>query len=78
MNVSYNSIAMNNIILVFQVLISILLILVILIQTKGKGFGRSTTGNVSFTRRGLEKIVFKLTFVLAALFIIISILQLVT
>jgi len=62
--------------LVLQIVISLLLIFLILIQNKGVGFGRAMGGNMSFTKRGLEKVVFKMTFVLSILFIVISILQL--
>lgn len=48
----------------------------ILIQTKGTGFGRVWGASVSFARRGLEKLVFRATFVLALLFIVLAILQL--
>lgn len=69
---------METTVIVLQIIISILLTLAILVQTKGKGFGRSWGGgNVSFTRRGLEKLVFKSTFILTAAFILVSILQLV-
>jgi len=46
-------------------------------QAKGTGLGRSFGGggNVSFTRRGLEKVIFKITFVFSALFIASSLLQ---
>jgi len=45
----------------------------ILIQARGTGFGRGSTA--SFTRRGLEKLIFRLTFVFAAIFMLVSILQ---
>lgn len=54
---------------------SVVLVLLILLQAKGTGFGRSANAT-SFTRRGLEKIVFKLTFIVTGLFIVVSILQL--
>jgi len=66
----------QNTFLIIQIIISILLVLVILIQSKGTGFGRAWGGKTSFTRRGLERVVFKATFVLAILFILVSILQL--
>ena len=68
---------MQSALITFQIIISILLTFAILIQTKGTGFGKSWGGAVSFTRRGLEKLVFKATFVLTAAFIIVSILQIV-
>lgn len=65
---------MQNFLTIVQVLLSLALIIVILVQAKGTGMGRSTT--TSFTRRGLEKLIFRLTFVLAALFLLVSIIQL--
>ncbi len=66
---------MNNGIIVLQIIVSLLLVGAILVQTKGTGFGRAWGGSTSFTRRGLEKLIFRGTFVLTTLFIIISILQ---
>ena len=62
-----------SILTIIQIVVSVVLIFFVLIQSKGKGFGRST--NVSFTRRGLEQVVFKFTFVLTFIFIAISIFQ---
>lgn len=62
--------------LVLQSIVAVSLIAMILVQSKGKGFNRSIGGPSSFTRRGLEKIVFRATFVLTGVFIVISILQL--
>ncbi len=68
---------MNQILIILQIIASIILIGLILIQAKGTGFGRSgPSGGTSFTRRGLEKFVFKATFVVAFIFIGVSILQL--
>jgi protein translocase SecG subunit len=67
---------MKDVLLVFQVIVSVLLVGAILVQTKGTGFGRVWgSSGVSFARRGLEKLVFKMTFVLAALFVILAIVQ---
>ncbi len=66
---------MENLLLVAQIITGILLIGAILIQTRGTGFGRGSS-HASFTRRGLEKLVFRLTFVLVAIFVIVSILRL--
>lgn len=65
---------MKTALLVIQTLTGITLIAVILIQSRGTGFARTT--HASFTRRGLEKVVFKMTFVLALVFILVSILHL--
>ena len=62
---------MNNIFLYFQLVISVLVIVLILIQSRGTGFARGfSASQVSFARRGLEKLIFKLTFVVVALFIL--------
>ena len=66
---------MDMFLLSIQVISALLLIVLITLQTKGKGFGPKSSGGASFTRRGLEKVVFRFTFVLAAIFIIVSILR---
>jgi len=57
-----------------QILVSFVLIVVILLQAKGAGlggiFGRQAS--VFRTRRGVEKTLFQFTIVLAAVFLIIS------
>lgn len=62
---------------VAQILISVFLIAVILLQSKGSGFGGAfgTQAAVFRTRRGLERSLFQLTLVLTALFIVISLLS---
>lgn len=68
---------MNQILTIVQIVVSIVLVGLILIQARGTGFGRSSSvGGSGFTRRGLEKLVFRLTFVIAFLFIAISVLRL--
>lgn len=67
---------MKDVLTVIQIIVSLLLMAAILVQAKGTGFGRSWGGSSSFTRRGLEKLIFRATFVLSALFLIISFLQL--
>jgi len=61
---------MEKILLITQVIISVLLGLLILIQGKDEGFTASS-GSQSFkiTRRGPEKVIFIATIVLAALFL---------
>ena len=68
---------MQNFIVVIQIMIACILIVVILVQVKGVGFGRVWGGQASFARRGLEKLVFKLTFVFSFIFILTSILALI-
>ena len=64
-----------------SVLVSILLIVLILLQVKGGGLGTlmggDAGGGISRTRRGLEKTLFQITIVMAALFLGISILAVV-
>lgn len=64
---------MKAILFTAQVVVSIAVIVLILIQARGTGFGRGSASNASFTRRGLEKLIFKLTFVSVFLFLAISI-----
>jgi preprotein translocase subunit SecG len=60
-----------------QIIISIVLILVLLIQTRGAGFGGTFNSDSSVfrTRRGIEKTLFQLTIVLTVVFVVISILS---
>ena len=70
---------MQTFLYIAQVLLSVLLIIAVLLQVKGTGFGRvwGGLGGTSFSRRGLEGIVFKSTFVLAFLFLLISAIDLI-
>jgi len=65
---------MKDTFLVLQIIISVLVVAAITIQVKGGGFSRNFTAG-SFTRRGLERIVFRSTFVLVFLFVLVSVLQ---
>jgi preprotein translocase subunit SecG len=59
------------------IITSILLMLVILLQTKGSGFSGAFGGDTSSiyrTRRGVEKLLFQLTIGVAVLFVVLSIL----
>ncbi|EKE05944.1 MAG: hypothetical protein ACD_19C00140G0011 [uncultured bacterium] len=62
---------MQQIVQIIQSISAILLIIFVLIQVRGTGFSRSSNSS-SFTRRGVEKLVFKLTFFVAALFLVMS------
>jgi len=59
---------------IIQTITAIVLIGLILIQSRGTGFSRPSASSSSFTRRGLEKVVFKLTFIVGFIFIIVSLL----
>lgn len=62
---------MKEVVQIIQSLTAILLIIFVLLQVRGTGFSRSSNSS-SFTRRGVEKLVFRLTFVVAALFLVMS------
>lgn len=59
---------------IFQLLISILLIISILVQNRSAGLSATFGGSgpISTSKRGAEKIVFKATIVLAVLFVLSS------
>lgn len=62
---------MKEIIQVIQSISAFLLIIFVLLQVRGTGFGRSSNSS-SFTRRGVENLVFKATFVVTFLFLVMS------
>lgn len=68
---------MKSALLIGQIVISILLVTVILMQAKGAGLSTVFGGEGSFYRskRGVEKLFVYLTVILAFLFLIISLLQ---
>ena len=57
-----------------QIVVSVSLIFVILLQARGSGFGGALGGSSTFfrTRRGTEKTLFQLTIVLVVIFILMS------
>ncbi|PIS05169.1 MAG: preprotein translocase subunit SecG [Candidatus Buchananbacteria bacterium CG10_big_fil_rev_8_21_14_0_10_42_9] len=65
---------------VLQVVVSIILIIVIILQNRGAGLGAAFggEGNVYRTKRGLEKILYTLTIVFATAFMVVSFLNIVT
>ena len=64
---------MNLAITIIQIIVSILLIVVILLQPKGGGLGSAFVSSYTRTRRGAEKFMFQFTIVLAVLFVSLSI-----
>lgn len=62
-----------------QIIISIVLIVVVLLQSKGAGFSGTFNSDASVfrTRRGIEKTLFQLAIGLAVVFVIISVLSVV-
>lgn len=71
---------MNKYLNVIQIIISLVLIVLILLQQRGAGLSGVFGGEISGayqTKRGLEKIVFYLTIFFAVLFLGLSILSLI-
>ena len=62
---------------IIQIIISITLTVIILLQVKGEGGGSMFGGGVGVarTRRGLERTLFNVTIALAALFLLMSFLS---
>ncbi|MDD4874285.1 MAG: preprotein translocase subunit SecG [Dehalococcoidales bacterium] len=64
--------------IIAQMVLSVTLVLLLLMQTKGGGlggiFGQADT--VYRTRRGIEKTVFQLTLIIVTLFVTVSLLML--
>ncbi len=62
-----------------QIIVSVTLILVVLLQVKGSGFGAAlggmSGGGVYRTKRGLEKTLFQATILLVIVFIFVSFLS---
>jgi preprotein translocase subunit SecG len=57
---------------IIQIIVSAVLVVVILLQVRGSGFGELGTQSVFRTRRGVEKTLFQATIVLAVVFILVS------
>jgi preprotein translocase subunit SecG len=62
-----------------QIVISVTLIIVVLLQVKGSGFGAAlggmSGGSTFRTKRGLEKTLFQATIILVIVFIFVSFLS---
>lgn len=61
---------MSNVFKIFQIVLAVLLIISILLQQRGSGLGMAFGGesNVYRSRRGIEKLLFYVTIVIAVLF----------
>jgi len=59
---------------VIQILLSVALIIVVLLQSRGSGFSATFSADTSIyrTRRGVERTLFQFTIGLAILFVIVS------
>jgi len=65
---------MENYLNIALIIISVLLVVSVIMQSKGAGLGGLTgadTGSVFTARRGVERTLFKLTIVLSALFFLL-------
>ena len=64
---------------ILQIVVSSLLIIVVLLQVKGSGFGAAlggmSGGSVYRTKRGLERTLFQATIILVVVFIFVSFLS---
>lgn len=60
-----------------EILVSIVLVLVLLVQSRGAGFDGTFNSDSSVfrSRRGVEKTLFQVTIALAVVFVVISILS---
>lgn len=66
----------KQIVTVGQILVSVALIAVILLQAQGKGLGQAWSGGPSYhSKRGMEKILLVATVVFGLLFLMLSILN---
>ncbi len=67
-----------NILFIIQIIVSILLVLLVLLQAKGVGLSATFGGEGGFyrTKRGFEKLVFILTIVFGIIFVAVSLISL--
>ncbi len=63
---------MHNAILVIEIILGIALVALVVMQSKGTGLGSTFGGDMGFygTKRGAEKILFVLTIIVSALFLL--------
>lgn len=69
---------MRNFLIIFNIIISIAIVALILIQGKGAGLGSAWGGGGEFfqTRRGIEKVTLRLTVFLITTFLLLSLVNL--
>ena len=73
-NGDVDSVQMDTVILIVQLLVSVILVLIILAQVKeGSGGLFGSAQSTVRTRRGAEKTLFQLTIVLSVVFLVVSI-----
>lgn len=69
---------MNTAINIVMVIISVVLILIVLLQTKGSSFSGAFGGgsdSIQRTRRGFEKTLFQFTIGIAAFFVVMAVIS---
>jgi preprotein translocase subunit SecG len=57
---------------IVQIIISVTLILIVLVQARGEGGFGTGGSSIVRTRRGVEKTLFQLTIILVAIFLLVS------
>lgn len=64
----------KQVIYLIQIILALFLVVLIILQSKGTGLGSTFGGDMGFygTKRGAEKILFILTFIVASLFLVSS------
>lgn len=67
----YTSLVNKELLSAVQIILSVLLMVLVLLQAKGSGLGAAFGGDFGFyhTRRGVERILFRLTIVVAIFFL---------
>jgi len=70
-----SGVGMQNILTYLQIILGLVLIAVVLVQSQGTGLGKSWGGGGEFyrSRRGVEKVIFRITVASAAMFILVSV-----
>jgi len=70
----------NNLWLIIQSVLSVLIVILILLQSQGSGLGSvwGGGGETFHTKRGVEKVLFNLTIIFIILFAVTSIASLIT
>ena len=68
---------MDNFFLIVEIILGISLVTLIVLQSKGTGLGSTFGGDMGFygTKRGAEKMLFILTIVVSALFLLTSLIS---
>lgn len=69
---------MKNFLLILNIVLSVLIIVFILVQGKGAGLGSAWGGGGEMfqTRRGMEKVILRLTMAFIIIFLVVSLINL--